>query len=65
MVDGIMEQKQYKRILSRHLWKSADALFDPEEEYKCVFQQDNDPKHTAKSIQKYIANKEAQRGDFF
>jgi hypothetical protein len=54
LVDGIMDQKQYKQILIHHYQPSAEMLFP---EGDCIFQQDNDPKHTAKTVQDYIKSK--------
>jgi len=54
LVDGIMDQKQYKQILIHHYQPSAEMLF-PAGNY--IFQQDNDPKHTAKTVQEYIGTK--------
>jgi transposase len=52
-VVGIMDQKQYRQILIHHMKPSAKSLFG---KGKFVFQQDNDPKHTAKSVRDYLAN---------
>jgi transposase len=55
LVDGILEQKQYLKILKKQLKKSMEYL-NPTTEG--VFQQDNDPKHTAASVQDYLATQE-------
>ena len=46
-VNGILEQKQYRDILLKHMIPSAGKLFDVANGEKWIFQQDNDPKHTA------------------
>lgn len=53
-VEGILEQKQYKKILQRQMLTSAQRLF-PEGNF--IFQQDNDPKHTSRSCQTYLRRK--------
>jgi hypothetical protein len=54
-VDGIMLQDQYRKILTTKMLPSAKRLFRNK---KWVFQQDNDPKHTAKKTKKwFIDNK--------
>ena len=46
----------YIRILSSHMIPSASRLF--ESEY--IFQQDNDPKHTAGCVSEYFSSKGIQ-----
>lgn len=46
-IDGRMDQYVYKRILQKNLLASARQLGIAAD---FVFQQDNDPKHTAKSV---------------
>jgi hypothetical protein len=53
-VNGLMEQKQYKSILQRHLCTSAKKLYGNK---KWIFQHDNDPKHTSKTVKNYLSNK--------
>ena len=56
-VPGIMDHHEYHRILQHQLKPSLAALFGKK---KCIFQQDNDPKHTAKINKQYLANLESQ-----
>jgi transposase len=53
-INGIMVKEDYKSILQRHMIPSAQMLF---EEKEWIFQQDNDPKHTAKINKRYLENK--------
>ena len=55
-IDGIMDQTLYKEILAGELeqtfeWYHLDKS-------RIIFQQDNDPKHSAKSIAEYIHEQE-------
>ena len=51
IIEGKMNALKYQDILSRNLLRSAIAL---QLGSKFTFQQDNDPKHTAKSTQKWF-----------
>jgi transposase len=51
LVEGIMEQNQYIRILEQEMLPSAQNLFG---DRYWAFQQDNDPKHTARRVQEFI-----------
>ena len=50
-IKGIMDQKVYKQILIHHMRPSLMQFGGKDQ---VIFQLDNDPKHTAKSVQKYI-----------
>jgi hypothetical protein len=50
---GKMEKHQYADILFSNMHPSAAILF-PTDDW--VFQQDNDPKHTSKFVQKYLVD---------
>jgi hypothetical protein len=51
-IDGIMDQDVYCDILEGPMSDSVDLLFP--EHGDCIFQQDNDPKHTAKSVKTWM-----------
>lgn len=53
ILDDIMNAAVYIRILSSHMLPSARRLFKE----NFIFQQDNDPKHTAKKVKEYLKNK--------
>lgn len=53
-IDGIMDARQYIRILSTNLPQSVEKM-GISEQY--IFQQDNDPKHTAGITKKYFERK--------
>lgn len=51
IIEGRMNEAKYTNILSTHLLKSANDLGL---DRNFVFQQDNDPKHTAKLTKKWF-----------
>jgi len=51
LVEGILEQNQYIRILEHEMLPSAQNLFG---DRYWALQQDNDPKHTARRVQQFI-----------
>jgi hypothetical protein len=60
-IHGIMVKEDYHNILQRQMFPSARALF-PLNDF--IFQQDNDPKHTAGINKAYLANKEVNLLDW-
>ena len=53
-IPGIMDSNMYKQILIHQLIPSANELF---KDKSWVFQQDNDPKHTANNVKNYLKKK--------
>ena len=53
-ITGIMDKKVYQQILIHHMRPSGSKLFGS---HNYVFQQDNDPKHTARTVKDYFRNK--------
>ena len=51
MVSGVMDAEYYKDILEDNLLESIDELHG---ENPCVFQQDNDRKHTSRTVQAWL-----------
>lgn len=60
-IHGIMDKEKYRQILIRQMIPSSKKLF-PGGHY--VFQHDNDPKHKAKNILKYLQNKNINNLDW-
>ena len=57
-IDGTMDQHLYKQILEDELSKTIE-YYDMDMS-KVIFQHDNDSKHTAKSVQAWIAGQQFQ-----
>lgn len=55
IINGRMNGRMYREILEKNLQKSADLLGHNS---NFVFQQDNDPKHTAKLTKEWLRNNE-------
>jgi len=55
LVEGILKKEQYLNIMEDHMIPSADLLFGREE---WLFQQDNDPKHTAIVVKHWMEDEE-------
>ena len=52
VIDGKMNAQKYKRILQENLMSSVESLELPSD---YIFQQDNYPKHKAKSTKKWMS----------
>jgi hypothetical protein len=50
-IDGIMRTEYYVDLLKQHLKTSVRKL---KLGHKCVFQMDNDPKHTSKVVENWL-----------
>ena len=57
-IEGIMDAQKYLDILDEPMIHSADLLFGRD---NWKFQQDNDPKHTAKVVQEWMHDNEVPR----
>ncbi|KAK3549867.1 hypothetical protein QTP86_015489 [Hemibagrus guttatus] len=53
-VNGTMKKEQYIKILNNNIRQSAEKLGLV---HQWTFQHDNDPKHTAKVVKKWLADK--------
>ena len=51
LVDGVMDQYQYRKILEETMLSAAEIMFANR---PWIFQHDNDPKHTARSVKQWI-----------
>ena len=52
LIDGTMYKEQYEKILVENVKQSAKKL----KMRSFIFQQDNDPKHTARTVSKWFVN---------
>lgn len=50
LVEGILRKEQYMKIVEEYFYPSAIDLFGEQE---CIFQEDNDPKHTAVCVKQW------------
>ncbi len=57
-IDTTMDQYLYKSILEDELMQTID--FYDLDSTKVIFQHDNDPKHTAKSVKEWLKNQKFQ-----
>lgn len=56
-MDGGLDAILYREILvGEMMWTAANYFSD----HALIFQQDNDPKHTSKSVQEWLARHEVQ-----
>lgn len=55
LVDGVMDQYQYRDILEETMLPAAAVMFDNR---SWIFQHDNDPKHTARSVRQWISDQD-------
>ena len=57
LVDGVMDQHQYRSILEETMLPAAETMFANR---PWIFQHDNDPKHTARSVKQWIDEQDFQ-----
>ena len=60
-IEGIMRKEDYHNILSEHMIPSAESLF-PDGNF--IFQEDNDPKHTARMNRNFLHDQGVTRLDW-
>jgi len=58
LIDGIMRKEQYLKILQENLGGVIGKMGLAAE--KCIFQQDNDPKHTSHLVKNWLLNQKFQ-----
>jgi len=58
LIDGIMRKEQYLKILQENLGGVIGNMGLAAE--KCIFQQDNDPKHTSHLVKNWLLNQKLQ-----
>ena len=61
LVESIMLKEQYVSILENHMYPSTMMLF-PDQDF--IFQEDNDPKHTARVTKQWFIDKGINRMDW-
>ena len=61
LIDGIMRKEQYLSILDNEMFPSAMVLFS---DLDYVYQEDNDPKHTAKVVKEWYREHGIDRMDW-
>jgi len=64
LVDGILLKEQYIQIVEDHFYPSAMDLFEDFPENDIIFQEDNDPKHTANVVKAWWADQQLTRMDW-
>lgn len=60
IIEGIMNAAKYQQILQDHMLPSARRLIGR----RFIIQQDNDPKHTAKSMKEFLLQKKVKVMDW-
>ena len=60
-VEGILRKEQYLYIVENHFYTSAERLYP---DFDCIFQGDNDPKHTARIVRQWYDDQDLIRMDW-
>lgn len=63
-IEGILLKEEYNKILNTQMLPSAKSLFRRRYAKTWIFQEDNDPKHTAKVNKEWIKKKGIRRLDW-